>query len=348
MWLCRAGLSVALALVPLCAHAANGLRPRTPAQFADVPCIVTVDRSVDPVFHIDYAVPFDDIELTEDELPDSRRHQFFALAQQTFDFRLPVWINQSDFDRAQQNGDITKEFGDEDILERSAVWPAGTWVRITPDDPRIPITVEQANMGVDWDTTDVAVGTWFVGAYTWEPENNLWAFRFGAVRIVDPTAPGSGAPAGFLAFEDNPTATVGQAYAVPACVAADSGSTMTASWGILEGLTEPAWVDFAAGQSASDGDFSLEFVPPAEAAGQQVKIRLEITDPDGRNYVAFTPTPIQVFGGVNDSDGDDGGGDGGKGGCAGCMVGGSSQAVLFGVLLGWAALHRGTRRRRPE
>lgn len=284
---------LALGLVPGVAQAANGLRPRTGATFTDVPCVQTVTRG--DVVHFDYAVPFDDTELTADELPDSRQMQMLAFAEQRFDFAFPVWINQADFDRAEANGDVTREFGPEDTLETSTRWPAGTWLRITPDDARVPITLEQAAMGFDWDTAAATPGTWLVAVYTWEPENNLWSPRFGAVRVEAPGDPESAGPTVFLPREDGLLADRAEPLVLTGCVEAPAGSTLTASWGTIVGVDEPEWVPFLEDEPVESGALSLEFMAPAET-GSTVKLRLEITDPAGRTYVAYSPTPIGVVG----------------------------------------------------
>ena len=303
-------LASASVLTPTPAGAANGLRPRTPAQYpATVPCLQTVDRG--DAVSIEYSVPYDDTELTPDELPDSRKHQFFAFAETRFDFAFPVWVNQADFDRAEANGDITGEFGPDDILESSSLWPASTWVRITPDDPRLPITAAQAAMGVTWDTTDVTPGTWMVAAYTWEPENNLWSPRFGAVRVEDPADPESAGPSVFLPREDGLIADRSEPLPITGCVEAPAGSTVTASWGtIAGGIDEPEWIPFVEDEPVESGELVLELLAPAEA-GATIKLRVEVTDPQGRSHVAYTPTTIAVVGEPPPAS-DDGGG----GGCA--------------------------------
>lgn len=319
-------------IAPSTANAANGLRPRTPAEFSAVPCVQTVTRG--EVLHIDYAVAYDDTELTPDELLDSRKHQFFAYSKTTFDFAFPVWINRADFDRAEANGDITVSFDDNDILEVSADWPADTWVRITADDPRLPITEAQAAMGVDWDTTDVAPGTWVVAAYTWEPENNLWSPRFGAVRIVDPADPDATGPTAFLPRVDGLLVDRAEGITIEGCVEAPEGSTITASWGTIStGQGEPQWVPFVEDREVESGPLALDLMPPDES-GSTIKVRLEITDPNGRTYVAYSPAVIGVTGEAPPP---------AKGGCACANERPSPWTATVGLL---GLLVLGVRRRR--
>lgn len=311
-------VGLVLALGSHHAEAANALRPRTAAQFDDVPCMMVVDKSVDSTLHLEYGVPFDDLDFTPEELPDTRRHQFFAFGPVRFDFTLPNWINRHDYDRSEANGDFTRDYDiDQDILDQSSLWPAGTWHRITPDDARVPITHEQAAMGVDWDLSETPVGTWVIATYTWEPDNNLWAYRPGAVKIVDPGDPDSGAPAAFLSFDTPQFVTADEPHDIVGCVDAAPGSTMTASWGRVVGNDEPEWVPFVSDEPASTGALVLPFSAPAEAANDDLKIRLEVTDPDGRSYVAFSPAIAVV---ANPDATDDGNDDDGGGGCSGCHV----------------------------
>jgi hypothetical protein len=318
------------------AEAANALRPRTPAEFHDVPCMLVVDKSADSVLHIEYAVPYEDPgpgeSRTPDELPDTRVHQFFAFGQLRWNFTLPNWINRDDYDRSEANGDFTREYTPDDILEHSALWPSGTWSRITPDDERLPITHETAAMGVDWDLTDVAVGTWVVAAYTWEPDNNLWAYRTGAIKVVDPGDADSGGPAAFLSFDTPDFITAHEPYALSGCIDAGPGSTMTASWGIRVGNDEPQWIAFAENEPASTGPLALDFSPPAEAENERIKLRLEVTDAQGRRYVAFSPF-IQVLPNPDTGGEDDDDGSGGAGGCAGCRAQPEPGPRMLGLLL---------------
>jgi MYXO-CTERM domain-containing protein len=329
-----ASILLALVLVPSAAHAANGLRPRTPAIFTDVPCVQTVTRG--EVLHIDYSVPQDDTELTADELLDSRRQQLLAFSQQRFDFAFPLFVSQADFDRAEANGDITRDFGPEDVLETSSEWPAGTWLRITPDDPRLPITLAQAAMGVDWDTAEATPGTWLVAAYTWEPENNLWSPRFGAVRIEEAGDMDGAGPTVFLPRQDGQVADRAEPLVISGCVQAPAGSTLTAYWGTIEGIDEPQWVPFLEDEPAESGELSLEFMAPAEA-GSTVKLRVEITDPAGRAYVAYTPTTITVIGMAPADDG------GGRESCACSSEPLDRRGSLVGLLV---VVLLGARRRR--
>jgi hypothetical protein len=291
-------IAALVVLAPTTTWAANQMRPRTAAIFEDTPCIMTVDKAVDdPRLHFEYAVGFDDIDLTEEELLDSRTMQFLAFAEQRWNFALPNWINQSDFDRAEANGDITGmiPYTDDDILEKTTLWSPDAWVRITPDDARVPITMDQAAMGFDWDITDVHVGSWMIAAYTFEPELNKWSVRQGAVRIEDSSTPDAQpGPTVFLQDAESQLAEVDVPYAVTGCIHAEAGSTYTASYGPIEGIGEPMWMPFVTNASVVNGELALDFVPDEMANDSSIKVRVEVTEPSGGSFTAYNPQPIEV------------------------------------------------------
>ena len=149
-------LFAATVLLPATAGAVDGIRPRTPMEWpADTPCMGRVDRTVDPIFHIDYEIPFEDpmvgMELTEDEVEDGRRHQFIAKCKQrNAQTPPPVWLSQADVDAAAAVP--TLEFPDvnpQNILENVEFWQ-GCYEKVNADADRLPITFEMADMGVDW------------------------------------------------------------------------------------------------------------------------------------------------------------------------------------------------------
>lgn len=345
-------LGVVVAALPAAASAANGLRPRTPALFTDAPCMMSAELGT--VVHLDYSIPADDTELTPDELTDSRQMQFFAFRSLPFDFKPPTYITQADFDRAEANGDNTKPYTADDILDTATAWPSSSWIAITPADARVPITAAQAAMGIDWDTTGVTPGPWVVAGYTWEPENNLWSFRMGTIKVVDPTDPDAAGPAAFFDAEvDAPPAQAAEDYPVTACVDAPAGATYTASYGILQGVDEPTWVPFVDGATVDGSEVALSFVAPAEAGNQLVKLRLDVTDATGATTAVYSPYPITVLAAVGGDEGvddDAGGTDGGdasgaEGGDEGCRVAPGRSAPFLALLglLGLVAAHR----RRP-
>jgi hypothetical protein len=292
------GLGIGLlAAVPDPAWAGNGLHPRTPTLWDNAPmemcgsvapaCMVVVDRSADPVLHLPYALPFEDTEVTLDEVEDSRRHQFFAACRDpgAYAINLPTWINQADLDAADAKGLLTGEYGAQDVLETSD-W-AGCLQRITPDDARRPIACAQAEQGVDWDTSLVPAGTYKVFGYTWEPEFNQYWPRSGVVKVVDgpdlaDAAPGAALQTGVSDIPSN------DMFWLEVCVSAMPGSTVVGSWTTELAGTEQMYTPFTETCVVEGGTVALEFDPPEEARGQSLTLRVDVTDDMGRTYTAYS------------------------------------------------------------
>lgn len=311
---------LATALAALClpvqgAEAANGNRQRTPVVWADGACSAVVDQSTNPVVHFDYAVALeeDPEARTGDEVDDSRTHQFLAIAEQDIG-EMPVWISQADVERAKLVDPEVVALGDvdpEEILETTSRFPAGSWVRITPDDARVPITFDQAAMGVDWDTTGVAPGTYVVWGYTWEPLINLWIPRPGFVKVIASAAQAAEAGPSIALLPDEGAIAAGSAYNVPGCADVEAGSTVTLEWGEAVGTTISAWIVATEDEPIEGGALVLQFVPPDEAVGKNIHLRATVTDADGRSYVAYTNKVLSVTPDLSpDPDEDDGGGRG--------------------------------------
>ncbi len=284
---------LAALLAPASAMASNGTKPRIPVDWTGAPCMTVVDRSADPVLHLPYMVSQDDVDLTPDEVEDSRTHQFFAFCRardpQTF---LPRWITQADIDRAAAVGAAPDMVDPEDVFETNTAWE-DCWFRINADDDRRPITQAQAAMGIDWDTSGVPAGTYVVEGYTWEPALNIWSPRPGVVKVVDDTDLAASGPA--LAIENNEEVlNKNEPVTIHGCVSAMEGSTVSAHWGKAE--PEVEWVPFVEGDPVSGESFAVEFLPPEELAGESAMIRVDVTDPMGRSYTHYMRELVIVLG----------------------------------------------------
>ncbi len=75
---------------------------------------------------------------------------------------------------------------------------------------------------------------------------------------------------------------------------------MTLSWANGNFNAEPSWEVFSADLPAHSGSFDLAFSPPLEAVSNSVLIRLDVVDPMGREWAAFSTEYIAV---VEDVDG---------------------------------------------
>lgn len=284
-----------LALAPTLAHAGNGTHPRTPVEWSGAPCMTIIDRSVSPIHEFGYAIPYEDTEVTPDEVPQSRSHQFFAYCRDHhLEEILPSWITAAEPMAAAAAGLGNLEGVDFelDVLENSPEW-ADCWTRITADDERRPITFAAAAMPVAWDTTALPAGTWVVEGYTYEPWFNLWSPHPGVFKIVDDPDPAASPPAAALTFVEQ-TVVYGELGSVSGCVDAMPGTTMTLSWALSGIGSEPTWTAFASEVPVEGASFELPFEPPAEAVSSSVMIRAEFADPLARSWTAHGNQYIAV------------------------------------------------------
>jgi len=294
------------------AQAGNGLHPRTPVIWTDAPCMTIIDRSHSALFPLSYDIPYEDTELTPDEVSDSRTHQFFAFCRDHHrEELLPSWITEADVNAAVSNGlgDAANVDTELDVFENAPHW-ADCWVRITDDHERRPITFAAAAEPVVWDTMALPAGTWAVEGYTYEPWANEWWPHPGVFKIIDDPDPAASGPAAALNFNEV-AVEYGDEATLRGCVDAMDGATMTASWALSGFGSEPQWQVFAADLPAPSGAFELGFVPPAETISNTVLIKLDVSDPMGRSWTAHAIQYVVVtekFGGDDDDGCDDGGG----------------------------------------
>ncbi len=287
------------------AQGLNGVHPRTPVLWPrDAACMTVVDRTVDPVLHLDYDIPYEDPEdpadVFPDEVADSRTHQFFALCRDYHPWeRLPNYVSLADTEAAIANGLL--EPGDleiEDVLDTSEVWN-GCHTRIVADADRRPIFFEYADAGVDWDTTGVAPGAYAIEGFTHEPAFNFYWHRPGVVKVIDGDADAAGPAAAIV----DPAAVhyAGCPMPIEGCVNAPAGTTATLSYaGTLDQERPgwaPTWVEAVVDAPISGDTFELEFVPPPEVAGAPVLVRVDFVDPQGLSTTAYVHAEVFVLAG---------------------------------------------------
>lgn len=284
-------------------RAGNGPEPRTPVDWTGTPCMRIVDRSVDPVLHIDYGIPMQDDQLTDDELEDSRTHQFFALCRaRTPQEFMPRWITWDDVDRARAIDIAPDNIYASDVLESAEAW-AGCWHRINADDDRRPITHEAAAAGVDWDTTGVPAGAYVLDGYTWEPPSNLWTPCPSVVKVVDDPDPAASPPAASITTPEA-FLEVGEGVAIEGCVSAEPGSVLHASWALP--TSEVVWEPIVEEAPVQGEGFSFDFVPPQDLVGAGLMIRVTVQDPSGRSYATHMTDRVYVVGDDDPGPCDDG------------------------------------------
>lgn len=302
------------ALAPALARAGNVGLPRTPVIHRGEACLTRVDRSAQPVVHLDYTIPSIDICLSPDEPADSRTHQFVAFCRDApVTATVPHWLTWADVQANVDSGYLDPDaVASKDVLEDSATF-AGCWRPILGAGERRPITCEAARPGVDWDTRELAPGPWHVAGYTYEPILNQWTWRRGVFRVHDGD-PDAAPPAAAIV---TPEVTVwkDQPVHLAACVDAAPGATVRADFAVAPDEPDVAltWLPVLPATPAEPGDLELEFVPAPEYAGARLTARIVVEDPQGRTAVAHMPGTILVLtvvdptgsGGDGGSEGDD-------------------------------------------
>lgn len=280
-------LAVAGALAPLAARAGNGLHPRTPVEWPDdVPCMTVIDRGQSPVYQFSYGIPYEDTDVTPDEVADSRRHQFIAVCRDHSPQEpLPTWLSWKDIDAAANKGLIDPmDVVDDDVFETNPLFK-DCFARILEDDARRPITFAEAMKPVVWDTTGLPAGPYVVQGYTWEPAFNIWTHRAGVVHVVDGPDLSAVAPAAALM---NPEDFMfgGDTLTLQGCVRAMPGATMSLYWSLTSDA-QLNWLPYVEGV-AVDGDvIALPFQPPEDAIQETIALRLDVTDPMQRTFSTY-------------------------------------------------------------
>lgn len=284
---------------PAVTFAGNGLEPRTPVAWPDdTACLTVVDRTQGAMLHMDYSIPYEDADVTPDEVVDSRRHQFIAFCRDhSREEFLPTWLSWKDVDAAAEKmlvDPLTIE--DEQVLETSTVWK-DCWFRITADDDRRPITFAQAMKGVDWDTTALPAGPYVVQGYTWEPWVNIYSQRPGVVHVVDGPDLAAVGPAAAVSNKTDVTFAE-DPYVIEGCARALPGSTLSGYWS-LTGMLD--WQPFAEDVPLDGETFELPFLPPPAAAGNTVALRVDVNDPMQRTFSAYPLILVTVLPGGGDA-----------------------------------------------
>lgn len=288
-------IALGIVAVPGNVEAGNSQHPRTEVEWDEVTCMEFVDRSVDSNYSLVYGIPFEDTDVTPEEVVGSRTHQFFALCRQVSPQEsLPSWITMADVEQTLLGYDEFVTPPSEDIFELATDWD-GCWQRINEDADRRPITHSAASQPVTWDTSVVPTGVYSLSGYTYEPIFNVWAPRVGGVvRVYDGGDPAADGPAAAVTTGEQ-LPCVGDTVTVEGCVSALPGTTMTAYFAIDSDAAEPDWIQFADNVPVEGEAFTLDWEAPQEAAGRSTILRIDFTDPNGATYTAYQYEPNIVL-----------------------------------------------------
>lgn len=301
---------------------------------ADGACGLVVVREQDPVVALPYTLPDADMNgsidtcdddpspascdygqdpvpnppQAQDEVADSRRHQFFAsCSQRALDDALPNWIDSSDIQAAAavETCCVPNEcaagmcpliepdsLSDEEVLDTHSSWSCCT----KAIGGREPITVGQANEGVVWDTSGWAPGVYVVDGYTWEPPYNLWSRRPGFVKIVDSAADAPLHPAAAIMSVDDEVDNDGtvdgcETITIRGCVDADASATLDVWWRASQ-PGDRVWHRVVADLAPQGDSFEIEWEPHELPEGP-ILVRVDVNSDHG-SYTAHAPAKLEV------------------------------------------------------
>jgi MYXO-CTERM domain-containing protein len=278
--------------------------------------VLVVDRTQQPMLRFGYRVEVDDTQITAGDipLPDTLTHQFFALRGsvlfegltpelRTFDpddpaaVAMPLWISQHDVERAQKSSDgemlgyDLSPLTPQDILETETAL-AGRWLRITPDDRRVPITFEQSIFGLQWNLRDVEPGLYTIAGYIFSPPYNGWEIRSGLVSIVDRERHVPAAV--FQRIQESLFDRQGRR--VRTCIDAAAGTRMRSYLWIQERV-DLGWMPWGEEQFVESGTIEQCFKSPLTGMTGSVRLRVDLIAPDGVEQTFYSPDMLTLISG---------------------------------------------------
>jgi hypothetical protein len=211
--------------------------------------------------------------------------------------QLPLWLDLDDLTRAEAANAPTiapnfhaADFVEDVLSERLDL--ESYWRPIGLAGMRVPITMDQAMLGVTWDLRDVPAGLYQVVGYVFSPPYNAWEPRPGWIKIIDDMG-------------ELPAVTVesidaslfdGQGRRVAGCVDAVPGSTLSAWFSLEDAAEGPRWQPFAQGVPVERDRFELCLHKPADGSAGIARVRVAITAPDGNATVAHAPDRLVLIG----------------------------------------------------
>lgn len=279
---------------PAEAHPSPALAPQFPTRG----CITVVDKVTAGTWTLEYGVPYDETTFDEDDLvlEDGKSHEFYAVQGQVVPseqdlvlvsptdpeagpLSLPLWIEQQDLTRAEVAAAavpltdfVATDVDPSDVLELREDLK-GRFIPLQNPAVRVPITRLQASMGVSWDLTQVAVGSYQVLGYVFSPPYNAWAVRPGLVKVEED---GQGPPA-VTVQAVNARVFAGQGRRISGCAVAPPASTLEV---LVRSTAADAWeVWYGPEPVAADGDFEYCLMNPG--LDGQLQVRVDVISPAG-------------------------------------------------------------------
>lgn len=284
------------------ALASNPTHARTPVDWSAQPCGIVHDRAADgPIVRIDYDIPQEDVEgISDNEVDDARRHQFFAFCRgHAVRDLLPTWIDQADIDAAAAKSlPLTENVAPDEILDQNDDWQE-CWWPITTDEQRRPISFDAAAETVEWDTTGLPPGVYFIEGYTWDPPFNLWTTRPGFIKLIDGPGDRDAHPAVGIAGS-NDVVTPDEALTLTACSDLADASVLSVDVALLSPGQPPEWTEVATGLPLPGLSGTVTFTPGPTFAGQAITVRLRSEDGQGRTALAYLPAELSLTSAADD------------------------------------------------
>lgn len=271
------------------AHAGDALRPRVPVVHLGERCLTVIDRSATPVVHLDYTFPLEDTCAGAQPAP---LHQFVAFCRPLAPGqRWPEWISQADVEAARAQDIPLFPIAVGDVLADDPTW-SSCWWRITPDEERRPLTCDAAREGVDWDVSALAPGPYVVAGYTHQPPRSLWSPRWGAFKVSDGPDPADGPPVAALAQREA-FVHADEVVDLGVCVSAMDGATLELELALHDDA--PEWQVLATGVPVTGATVDVSWTPPPAVLGADVRLRVTVTDPQGRTGTLESPELLHVL-----------------------------------------------------
>ena len=293
------GLAFGVACAPARVHA-HPAAAESPT-FIDPPCVTVADKRELEHLDIDYVVLMDDTVIESGDIPvrDAKTHQFFALTGTIWTVGVddiyvpytdlegrgdvfPLWITHNDVQRSAAAVELaTGVTADQTDLPPARVLETrsdldGSWLRITADDARRPITASQALVPVRWKLADVPAGVYTVTGYVFSPPYNAWAARPGVVKIVD----AEHNPAAGAIKPVNEVVFAYQGRRVQGCVDVPDETRLDAYY-FLEEKPDMGWIPWIEDQRVQSGDVEQCFhIDRSDVAGS-IRLRWDLRPPDG-------------------------------------------------------------------
>lgn len=291
------GLGTTCASAPARAHPAAAESP----TFLDAPCVVVADKRAQGHLDISYSVWMDDTAIEAGDIPvsDAKTHQFFALAGTIYTIGVddlyvpftdlegrgvvyPLWITHKDVQRSAAAVELaTGVTADQTDLPPARVLETrpdleGSWLRITADDARRPITASQALHPVRWMLADVPAGVYTVAGYVFSPPYNAWAPRPGVVKVID----AAHNPAAGALERVNEVVFAYQGRRVKGCVDVPDDTKLDAYY-FVEEKPDLGWISWVQDKAVQTGDHELCFhVDRTDIAGS-IRVRWDLRAADG-------------------------------------------------------------------